>query len=307
MASSRSARKAFIQSDLFTFYIGEEKKPFIVHSKAVAATSEHFRAMINGDMVEAKTRSAEILDMEPSDFARFLEYAYRRNYTIPSWKLDETIPGQPKNDTPAVVPSPPPPEEVIEHVPPNELPSPPPEPEPPVPNDPSTIPSTLRPLKKSTKSKRNKMAFRLAFQSQKFFLSGPDSTMIENFRPEGNSAPEQDFVPVFLAHARLYTFAEMRLVYPLRNLVLHKLYKTLMCFQLYNHRVGDIVELARYAYDHGADRSKDGTLDALRQMVVDYIACEVDTIGKHADFIRLMEDGGEFVSDFWNIVSRFTA
>lgn len=40
--------------------------------------------MINGDMVEAKTRSAEILDTEPSDFARFLEYAYRRNYTVPS-------------------------------------------------------------------------------------------------------------------------------------------------------------------------------------------------------------------------------
>lgn len=46
-------------------------------------------------------------------------------------------------------------------------------------------------------------------------------------------------------------------------------------------------------------------MDALRQLVVDYIACEVDTIGKHADFVRLMEDGGEFVSDFWRIVTKY--
>lgn len=109
------------------------------------------------------------------------------------------------------------------------------------------MPSILRTHKKSSKNTRNKTAFRLDFQEYEFILSGRDSIIIENFCPKGNSAPEQDFTPIFLAHARLYTFAEMRLVHSLRNLALHKLHKTLMCFRLYDHRVGDIVELARYA------------------------------------------------------------
>jgi hypothetical protein len=35
------------------------------------------------------------------------------------------------------------------------------------------------------------------------------------------------------------------------------------------------------------------------------MACEVDVIGKHDDFRTLMEGGGEFVSDFWGIVTRY--
>ncbi|PSN58889.1 hypothetical protein BS50DRAFT_443563, partial [Corynespora cassiicola Philippines] len=72
-----------IQSSLFTFCIGEEKKHFVVHSEAVATTSEYFHVLVNGNMVEAKTRSAEFQDVKPEDFMRFLEYAYRRDYTVP--------------------------------------------------------------------------------------------------------------------------------------------------------------------------------------------------------------------------------
>lgn len=110
---------------------------------------------------------------------------------------------------------------------------------------------------------------------------------------------------MFLAHARLYIFAEMRLVYPLKTLALQKLHKSLMSFQLYNQRVGDVVKLARCAYEHGTDRSKGGAINELRQLVVEYMACEVDIIGKHKDFKLLLEDGGEFVTDFWGIVSKY--
>lgn len=59
------------------------KKPFAVHSSAVATTSGPFRALVNGDLLEAKERSAELKDVEPADFVRFLEYAYRRDYSAP--------------------------------------------------------------------------------------------------------------------------------------------------------------------------------------------------------------------------------
>ncbi|OAL06185.1 hypothetical protein IQ06DRAFT_343418 [Phaeosphaeriaceae sp. SRC1lsM3a] len=80
---------ALIQSDLFTFKVGEERKPFSVHSSAIAATSEPFRALVQGGMSESETRSAELQDVEPDDFVRFLEYAYRRDYTVPAWVLEE--------------------------------------------------------------------------------------------------------------------------------------------------------------------------------------------------------------------------
>jgi hypothetical protein len=46
---------------------------------------------VNGGLKEAETRTAELKDVEPEDFARFLEYAYRRDYTVPYWVLDESI------------------------------------------------------------------------------------------------------------------------------------------------------------------------------------------------------------------------
>jgi hypothetical protein len=98
----------------------------------------------------------------------------------------------------------------------------------------------------------------------------------------------------------------MRLIHPLKELALHKLHKlhrTPMDFQLYNQRVGDIVKLARYAYDHGFDRSKHGRTDELRVLVVQYMACEMDIVGKHALFMALLKDGGEFVTDFWRTVA----
>ena len=126
--------------------------------------------------------------------------------------------------------------------------------------------------------------------------------MLKDFEPQPNSSPRQDFTPVFLAHARLYDFASMYLVQPLRALALYKLHKTLMSFQLYTRRVSDVLELARYAYDHGSDRKPEGTIDDLRELVVEYIACELDTIGKHKEFKQLIEEGGEFVGDFWDVV-----
>lgn len=36
------------------------------------------------------TRSAELQDIEPDDFTRYLEYAYRHDYTVPSWKQEDS-------------------------------------------------------------------------------------------------------------------------------------------------------------------------------------------------------------------------
>jgi hypothetical protein len=143
------------------------------------------------------------------------------------------------------------------------------------------------------------------FRNRDYLLENdPKSTMLHGFFAGGIEAPEQNFAPVFLAHAWLYTFACMPLVKPLRRLALHKIHSTLQYFQLYDERIIDVIELARYAYEHGEDRSKDGAIDDLRMLVVEYIASEISTFRDHKDFVELLEEGGEFVVDFWRVAVK---
>ncbi|KAH7079182.1 hypothetical protein BKA63DRAFT_531863 [Paraphoma chrysanthemicola] len=285
-------------------------------------------------MSEAETKSAELVDIEPDDFARFLEYAYRGDYTVPSWTLDEGkhVPSDvaelpvvnedlsiPEPEPWPVAEEPPPPAEPDEYIeedltiPEPEAPwelaveAPAPEPMPALETVDEGEPSIWGRLisKNKGKKKRSSIPLRLSSQERSYLTEPmPYATITEGFQPKANAAANQNFAPVFLAHARLYTFAEMRLIYPLKGLALHKLHKTLLQFQLYHQRVGDVVELAHYAYENGPSRSDSGVLDDLRQLVVEYMACEVDIIGKHLDFQILLEGGGEFVSDFWGIVSK---
>jgi hypothetical protein len=71
---------SLIQSKLFTFYVGEEEKPVVVHAAVIAATSSYFDALINGGMKESEDRSARLADVQSEDFLRFCEYAYRGDY-----------------------------------------------------------------------------------------------------------------------------------------------------------------------------------------------------------------------------------
>lgn len=279
---------------------------------------------MNGDLLEAKIRSAELKDVRTDDFARFLEYAYRRDYTVPGWEKDFSAHAMSDDNLPMVC-EPSASQQNVERVRTDQV----------IGgtqatseaavdlarqlaeeavaeverriNNPWTVwTSGSKKAKAKIKIKRNNITLRSKFQGRRY-LEGdtPISDLEKGFQPKSNTSADQDFTPVFLAHARLYSFAEMRLTDQLKNLSLHKLHKTLMDFKLYNQRVGDIVELARYAYDSGPDRSKAGDLDDLRQLVVEYIVSEVDIIGKHKAFRTLLEEGGEFVSDFWDIVTIY--
>ncbi|KAF2632641.1 hypothetical protein BU25DRAFT_417253 [Macroventuria anomochaeta] len=307
------AFEEFIQSDLFTFYIGEEKKQFIVHSKAVAATSPYFDRLVNGGLSEAQSRTAEIEDVDPETFIRFMEYAYRRNYTTPLWTRDPTATAEngQKDSSACMTPS-----HGLELMMSDEEPVGPTFQAMPIttnwdsggwnsnaaPSAFGTIPST-RNLKKHN---NNQMGSRVAFNQRQYMhpTHNASSLLHMQFDTHPNTSPTQNFAPVFLAHARLYTLADMHMVKPLKDLALYKLHRTLVGFELYPERLGDVVEIARYAYEHGEDRSEDGKIDALRDMVVNYVACEVKVLGKHTEFRNLMDGGGEFAGDFWDIVSQ---
>lgn len=75
---------SFIQSPQFTFFVGQEGKPVVVHAAAVAATSPQLDALVSGGMQESETRCARIEDVRVDDFIRFCEYTYRGDYTVTS-------------------------------------------------------------------------------------------------------------------------------------------------------------------------------------------------------------------------------
>ncbi|KAK7178325.1 hypothetical protein PSPO01_15634 [Paraphaeosphaeria sporulosa] len=285
-----------MQSHLFTFCVGQEEKRIVVHAAAIAATSQQLSALMNNGMEESAMRCASLDDIEVDDFSRFCEYAYRGDYTVPPWENSLPEPKPKSNEN----------------------------------RENGDEDCWGSPFSKKKKGKKglaydeavpdllpkpqcelqisSRTLFRTLFNSRNHLANrGPITAILQAFEPKANGFSWQNFTPVFLAHARLYCFAHMRLIAPLKALTLNKLHKTLSNFKLYTNRVGDIIELARYAYLNQdlPSRSKDGSLDDLKKLVVEYIVCEIDIIGKHDTFIEYMEEGGEFVGDFWKVARDF--
>src|SRR4051812_18315929 len=54
---------------------------------------------------------------------------------------------------------------------------------------------------------------RIRFNTRNYLNDGdPKAPILQCFKPKPNSAINQNFTPVFLAHARLYCFAHLRLI-----------------------------------------------------------------------------------------------
>lgn len=146
-----------------------------------------------------------------------------------------------------------------------------------------------------------KVNLRRSFDTKFICSTLPRQHIINSCEITPNSHAKQDYTGVFLAHAGLYVFADKYGIKPLGSLSLHKLHMTLKSFTLYRARIGDIVKLVRYAYENGPDYES----NKLRALVSEYVACEIDTIGKAKRFLALMEEGGLFVRDFWKLVQKY--
>jgi hypothetical protein len=90
----------------------------------------------------------------------------------------------------------------------------------------------------------------------------------------------------------------MRLVEPLKCLALHKLHTALLNLALIDRRISDVIELAKYAYDHGEHRREDGTIEDLWMLVVEFIGSEMSTFKDREEFLELLEEGGDLWQTF---------
>jgi len=257
-----------------------------VHSEAISRLSRSLKVLVSGPMREAQTNSVEWDDIEVEDFIRFCQFAYTSDYRAPEPGVEMSKkPSQEKT-----------------------------EPEPPLPSalqdpavgtwdDPwgSSKKKKTKPLPDSTERAHSKMSkLRKAFESKIYYDNRTWESPETIYQLAANAAPWQDFTPVFLGHARQYILGDKYGIDNLTTLALHKLHKTLIMFHLCDSRIGDILQLIRYTFQNTRESSK----DPLRTLVTNYVVTEIDVIGKSADFQCLLEEGGEFVAEFWKFTQQ---
>lgn len=302
--------RSYLASPLFTFTVGAEKKEITVHSSALAELSESLNSLMNGGMIEAKTRHVDWPEVDVDTFVRLCEFAYFRNYTPPSFRLVEgrtplkTIKPNKKKvrrksrrsnviwDTPMAEPEPesePAPEPTAEPLEPSDEASPPGDA---VCNDPEII---HKERSVWTGQLRDKF-------TRSLVIPGVESNPLETtFTPPQITGSWEDFDPVFLEQAKLYVLADKYCIEPLRQLVLCKLYQTLSSFKLFDTGVGSIMEFVRFVYSN-TPPNYGGQVDALRNLVTRFVVSVLGQVGEDQIFQELLEDGGPFVADFWRII-----
>jgi hypothetical protein len=281
-----------ISSSTFTFIIGEEKKPFTVHADAIAKLSQPLNNLINGHMSEAQTGTATLEDVRVDTFIRVCQFAYCGDYETPAHIVD-TNPNvkEPKSNTPArpseedAVPIEGESAQTAEELP-QQV------------DDSGEWPSRRRKLPVNAR-------LRASFTEKKYPTKHSALFFLFKCKPRRNKLSTENYTPVFLAHARLYVFADKYCIESLRMLALDKLHHTLSVFKLSECRIPDVVELIRYVYADGNTPDLEDGIDGLRDLVTHYVACENSKIGNSRLFTDLLEEGGPFVRDFWALMVKW--
>jgi len=74
---------SILHSKQFTFLVGADESPVIVHSGAIAALSASLERLVNSWMKEANEFVARLPEIQVVDFERVCEFAYRGDYADP--------------------------------------------------------------------------------------------------------------------------------------------------------------------------------------------------------------------------------
>jgi hypothetical protein len=257
--------------------------------------------MINGEMREAQENRAYLQDLQPEDFERICEFAYRGDYAAPkpteiefsdsgknsrcefrlknlSHTSSDTISDSSLPLYPSVLLSSP-----LRY-------------------------SPLRTKFPSVILKAEKRKIGIVpeltefFRERQYVKAGPPSIEIsKGFMPINHVITDQDFEPVLLAYARIYAFAEQYIVNNLRDLTLGKLHSTLVSFPQ-NILCSDrdaIMGLVRFAYDNDyiPDRGTTIKIDALRELIVGFMVIHVGDMRFCSDHERFLAEEGRYARD----------
>ncbi|OCT52813.1 hypothetical protein CLCR_10533 [Cladophialophora carrionii] len=293
---------SFADANPFKFLVGTTGKPFFMHAKLAAHQSSTLATLIDGAMLEAERKFAVFDDVDEETFIRFMEFAYTGDYSVaepavvlppPEPDVDNGGGSRGGADSPVLDAS----DAYLPAEAPEEARS----------EEPYF--DFRSPRAKKDKKKRNPDPFDFGAgepaapeprksKGELLWESFQDQAIVRSsspWRPTANTDDFEDYTLVFLCHAKLYVFADKYSIGPLLDLVLQKLRLNLSSFILHSRRIGDVVELLKYAYEHTADYP-DG-IDRLRDMVTDYVMCHLEKIVAHGDFKKLLQENGDVPKD----------
>ncbi|KAB5536108.1 hypothetical protein GE09DRAFT_341243 [Coniochaeta sp. 2T2.1] len=261
--------ESIVSSRPFRFVVGRQKREFMLHAAAVSQQSHALDVLINGQMKEAREDCATWEEVDEDTFIRFGQFAYTGEYDAASPQPVDPSPDQRETaDEKSRVDSP---------------------------------VSWACPTPKTTTKKRlsNISPARGAMQSKKDMLwaAFKERRYIESSSSPGPSQNREDenYTEVFLSHAKMFVFANYHGISSLEMLALHKLRNALSAFELYESRIGDVVQLARYSYENTVDLNEE--TGSLRNLVTHYATCKVEDMWKSRDFHILLETCGDFSRD----------
>jgi hypothetical protein len=318
-----------LASRTFTFLVGPEKEPIDVHINLLRSLSEPLdKLMNNGTMKESTERVAVLEEVDVETFAQFAEFCYTRNYRAPpKAKPVEAVDGP--NSTDAQM------EE--QNSPEISLPTKycfgcgntwaSTVPQGPMyclncSNSTSPIYCVLcrvhHSVARSRRERHQPVCPTCCEKAEvKRINMWKDNTVILNrlaAKKYGamdmnhdelrahikNLKPEDELSEKLVCHAKLYVFATIYMIQPLKELCLHKLSRDLEAFNFGNDFAGEFAELFRYVYVNtsGNDDATIGTGSELRDLVVTYAIYKAEFLIENKAFLEVLEEGGEGVSAF---------
>ncbi|KXX80954.1 Rho-related BTB domain-containing protein 3 [Madurella mycetomatis] len=80
-------------SKLFKFFVGPERREFMVHSAIVARQSRVLNTLVNGNFSEAPEGHATLESVDEQTFVSFIQYAYTGDYSE-KWPQRPDTPGE---------------------------------------------------------------------------------------------------------------------------------------------------------------------------------------------------------------------
>ncbi|KAH8598893.1 hypothetical protein B0O99DRAFT_650146 [Bisporella sp. PMI_857] len=285
-----------LNSKLLKFTVGEAvdgtPSEFSVHVDAIAQLSKPLHTLVKSSP-EARAGRAIWKDVSKDTFERFVQYAYTGDYSIPKTeKRTAVIP--PKKKAKAATEKA---EKESKEAALKAEKEAVPEPEETHPTETQPADPEPTPLADEEKSSEQHI-LTTDFQSLSYPLLSSRNNYEGTCEPATDFEKDHSYSKVFLSHTSLYLLAEAQLVDSLKALALLKLHKTLCAFELENENIGDITDLARYAYSKENTELDEG-LGGLRGLVCQYMAIHAVELSADVRFMNLLAGGGQIVKDFF--------
>lgn len=257
-----------IESPVFTFAIGEEKVPVIIHTELVEAHSRVFYRMTEKREKDSLSAILRLRDVDVDTFIAFCEYIYSGTYTVPN-------PGELEEDEKTTPPA----------------------------TNPGAKSTRIVKRYRGEDSKLSRLRQIYAKSASESGLNGEklDDYFFTNLWEAFTHRHYQyDGIPVvhyeFTSHVKLHRFCSRFMIGDLHLKCMASLHLELCSYSLSTENSQVIVDLLEYVYVHTPLLTPDFKSE-LRDLVIHYVACKLPILGENDAFWTILKSNVQVATD----------